>query len=118
VAVREGKGSIGEGVADYGNEDRPTLLRPGGCATRSTSEREALEISGDYYSLITGELDESATSFQQEMASYPREATAYAELGLDYFFQGQCEKQVHLTDQAVRLAPDRVFLYGTGYRRD
>jgi hypothetical protein len=37
VAVREGKGSIGKGVADYGNQNRPTLLRPGGCATRSTT---------------------------------------------------------------------------------
>jgi DNA-binding winged helix-turn-helix (wHTH) protein/tetratricopeptide (TPR) repeat protein len=75
------------------------------------SEREKLTISAEYYSYVTGELDKSAQTFQEEIESYPREDAAYVNLGLVYALQGQHEKAAGITRQAVRLAPDAVSEY-------
>jgi DNA-binding winged helix-turn-helix (wHTH) protein/tetratricopeptide (TPR) repeat protein len=75
------------------------------------SERDKLTISAEYYSYVTGELDKSAQTFQEEIESYPREDAAYVNLGLVYALQGQHEKAAGITRQAVRLAPDAVSEY-------
>ena len=75
------------------------------------SEREKLAITADYYSTVTGELDKAGQTFQDEIESYPREPRAYANLGIVYAEQGQYMRATEFTRQAVRLAPDRVYLY-------
>jgi eukaryotic-like serine/threonine-protein kinase len=75
------------------------------------SEREKLTIAGDYYSIVTGELDKAAQTYQEEIESYPRSVGAYGELGIVYAEQGQYEKAVEFTRQGMRLAPDRVANY-------
>ncbi len=73
------------------------------------SEREKLTIAADYYSTVTGELDKAAQTFQEEIESYPRYFAAYNNLGVVYAAQGQYEKAVEITRQAMRLAPDTPY---------
>jgi eukaryotic-like serine/threonine-protein kinase len=75
------------------------------------SEHEKLGITATYYSNVTGERDKAAQINQRWIESYPREADAYNSLGVVLASQGQYEKAVEITKQAVRVAPDRVYLY-------
>jgi eukaryotic-like serine/threonine-protein kinase len=70
------------------------------------SEREKLSIAADYYSNVTGELDKAVQTCQEEIESYPRGGAAYSNLGFVYGAQGQYEKAVEATKQAVRLELD------------
>jgi serine/threonine protein kinase/tetratricopeptide (TPR) repeat protein len=75
------------------------------------SEREKLSITAAYYRNVTGELDKAARTYQEQMESFPRESGPYNNLGLIYAEQGQYEKGVELTRQALRLSPDTVIFY-------
>jgi serine/threonine protein kinase/Flp pilus assembly protein TadD len=70
------------------------------------SERERLDITGDYYTAVTGELGKAAQAYQEEIEGYPRGTTAYFSLGKVYAVQGQFEKAAEMARQLVRLAPD------------
>jgi Tfp pilus assembly protein PilF len=70
------------------------------------SEREKLEITGDYYSNVTGELDKAAQTYQEQIGTYPREYQAYVDLGYTFGALGQYEKATEFTKQALPLAPD------------
>jgi len=70
------------------------------------SEREKLVIAASYYRNVTGELPKAAQTFQEEIESYPRDHTAYVNLGIVQAYMGQYEKAEETTKQAVRLAPD------------
>jgi eukaryotic-like serine/threonine-protein kinase len=75
------------------------------------SEREKFAITANYYSNVTGELDKAVHINQEWIESYSREPDAYNSLGYVYAEKGQYEKATEFTRQAVRLAPDRVYLY-------
>jgi eukaryotic-like serine/threonine-protein kinase len=75
------------------------------------SERERLKIVASYYSSVTGELDKAAQTYQETIASYPRDIAAYNNLGIVFAGQGQYEKAAEVTRQGTRLAPDQVTLY-------
>jgi tetratricopeptide (TPR) repeat protein len=70
-----------------------------------------LAISAHYYLHVTGELDKAAQTYQEAIESYPRDVPAYGNLGIVFAQQGQYEKAVEVTRQALRLAPDRLALY-------
>ncbi|HEX8817407.1 MAG TPA: tetratricopeptide repeat protein, partial [Terriglobales bacterium] len=72
------------------------------------SEREKLHISTDYYQSVTGELDKAAQTYQEWIASYPRDASAYNGLGNVYALQGQYDKSVEAYRESLRLSPDEV----------
>ena len=76
-----------------------------------TSEREKLTISADYYSYATGELDKAAQTFEEAIRIYPREDSAYVNLGLVYAAEGQYEKATDITRQIARVAPHAVSEY-------
>jgi serine/threonine protein kinase/tetratricopeptide (TPR) repeat protein len=76
------------------------------------SEREKLSITARYYQSVTGELDKAVQTYQEAIESYPRDWPAYGNLGIAFAEQGQYEKAVEVTKQALRLAPDRVSNYG------
>jgi eukaryotic-like serine/threonine-protein kinase len=76
------------------------------------SEREKLNITANYYSYVSGELDKAAQAFQEAIESYPRAAGAYVNLGVVYSGQGQYEKAAEVTRQGSRLAPDEAAPYG------
>lgn len=75
------------------------------------SEWEKLTITANYYSSVTGELDKAAQTFQAMIESYPRESDCYGNLGQVFGWQGEYEKAAEMIKQAVRLGPDRVYLY-------
>ena len=75
------------------------------------SEREKLRIIAEYYRNVTGELDKAAQTYQMEIESYPRRGGGYNNLGIVYGDQGQYEKAMEMTRQALRLAPDLVADY-------
>jgi tetratricopeptide (TPR) repeat protein len=56
-------------------------------------------------------LDKAAQTYQEAIESYPRDWAAYGNLGIVFSEQGQYEKAVEVTRQALRLAPDRLALY-------
>jgi serine/threonine protein kinase/tetratricopeptide (TPR) repeat protein len=75
------------------------------------SERERLEITADYYSNVTGELDSAVETYQEQIGTYPREYQAYVDLGYIFGELGQYEKAAEFTKQALPLAPDFVHTY-------
>jgi eukaryotic-like serine/threonine-protein kinase len=75
------------------------------------SEREKLDITADYYSNVTGEVDKAIQTYQEEIESYPRTVGAYTELGAVFVLLGQYEKAMEITMQAVHLAPDHISSY-------
>jgi eukaryotic-like serine/threonine-protein kinase len=77
-----------------------------------TSDREKLAISATYYVNVTGELEKAAQTYQEWIASYPREYIAHTYLGFLYADQGQYEKSVEAYREAIRLLPDNVRAYG------
>jgi serine/threonine protein kinase/tetratricopeptide (TPR) repeat protein len=77
------------------------------------SEREKLDITADYYSSVTGELDKAVQTYQEEIESYPRLAATYQNFGTVYSSQGQYDKAVEVTRQGLRLALDQLIGYYT-----
>ena len=75
------------------------------------SERERLTITANYYSSVTGELDNAAQTYEEKIKSYPRDVAAYNNLGIVFAAQGRYEKAVEVTRQGIRFAPDEVTLY-------
>jgi len=75
------------------------------------SEREKLAITADYYSSVTGELEKAAQTYEEEIASYPRDYRAHLNLGNVYGGRGQFEKAAESYRQGLRLAPDNVAPY-------
>jgi eukaryotic-like serine/threonine-protein kinase len=61
------------------------------------SQRERLKITASYYSSVSGELDKAAQTYQEAIASYPREIAAYNNLGIIFAEQGQYEKASEVT---------------------
>jgi eukaryotic-like serine/threonine-protein kinase len=75
------------------------------------SEWEKLAITGNYYRIVTGELDKAAQTYQVVIESYPRALESYNNLGIIFSAQGQYEKAMEVTRQGMRLGPDRVTSY-------
>ena len=75
------------------------------------SEREKLAITSDYYLDVTGELDKAVQTFQEWIASYPRDDAAHRNLANAYTSQGQYEKAAEAYREALRLAPENVANY-------
>src|SRR5947199_5415846 len=75
------------------------------------SEREKLAITADYYSSVTGELEKAAQTYEEEIASYPRDYRAHLNLGNVYGQQGQYEKSREANRQSLDLAPDNGLPY-------
>jgi eukaryotic-like serine/threonine-protein kinase len=75
------------------------------------SEREKLAITADYYWQVTGELAKAAATYEEEVATYPRDRATYIHLGIADNEEGQYEKAVEAFRAALQLAPD----YLAGY---
>jgi serine/threonine protein kinase/Tfp pilus assembly protein PilF len=75
------------------------------------SEREKMAISSNYYRNVTGELDKSAQTFQEQLEIYPRQ-TGYNDLGIVFGEMGQYEKAAAVTRQSLGLIPDELADYG------
>lgn len=69
------------------------------------SERERLKITADYYREVTGELDQAAEVFQQEIETYPHDGAAYGNLGIVYAEEGEYQKSLDITRRSLPTAP-------------
>ena len=105
-------GAVGNDYATLGEPARASEYFTKAFQLRDhASERERLVITADYFANVTGEVDKAAQAYQQEIDNYPREAAGYMGLGLEYAAQGQYEKAVEVTRQALRLTPNRMSPY-------
>ncbi len=76
-----------------------------------TSERENLAITALYYVVVTGELDKAAQTYQEKIASYPREISSYNNLGIVLAAQGLYEQAAEVTKQGINVEPEQMTLY-------
>jgi serine/threonine protein kinase/Flp pilus assembly protein TadD len=93
----EGVGELGRASENY---TKAFQLRA------HASEREKLAITADYYSITTGELEKAAETYEEWIASYPREYRPHLDLGLMYSALGNYAKGVDANRDALRIAPD------------
>ena len=75
------------------------------------SDRERLQLTANYYLNVTGELGKAAQAYQEEIEAYPKNTSAYLNLGVVYAEQGQHEKSAELTRQELQLNSDNVAPY-------
>jgi class 3 adenylate cyclase/tetratricopeptide (TPR) repeat protein len=69
------------------------------------SEQERLNISGDYYSDVTGELEKANEIYKQWAQIYPRDDSPYSRLGANYWYLGQYQQALSETLENLRLTP-------------
>jgi eukaryotic-like serine/threonine-protein kinase len=74
------------------------------------SERERLSISGDYYVVVTGQLDKALQASQDYIENYPYRSKVYANFFV-YAWLGQYEKALEGLREGIRRDPDDTRLY-------
>jgi len=77
------------------------------------SERERYYIEAMYHSDVTGDLEKANDAYQRCIEAYPRAATPYNNLGVNYTLMGQYEKAAAASRSALQLAPDSGVPYGS-----
>jgi len=75
------------------------------------SERERLDIEGNYYLIATGELEKAAQAYELWQQTYPRDTLPYVRLGFVSLFLGNWEKALEEHREAMRLAPNMAGNY-------
>ena len=76
------------------------------------TERERLEITARYHTLVTGDLLKEFETLTLLRQTYPREADALNALGLYYSQLGQFERAADAYREEVRLRPDTAVFVG------
>ncbi|MGA9389532.1 MAG: serine/threonine-protein kinase [Candidatus Sulfotelmatobacter sp.] len=71
-----------------------------------TSGFERLAITGNYYRIVTGELNKAAETYQEEIENYPRDYRAHLRFGNVFASQGQYERATESYRQSLHLGPD------------
>jgi eukaryotic-like serine/threonine-protein kinase len=75
------------------------------------SERERFSIEGWYYTVVTGELEKGAQTFELWKQAYPRDDVPFIDLGFIYSSLGNYEKALEECREALRLEPNDVINY-------
>jgi eukaryotic-like serine/threonine-protein kinase len=75
------------------------------------SRRESLSFTADYYTYVTGELDQAALALHNVIANYPRLGGPHVDLGNVYTSQGLYEKASEEYREGARLFDDGVGNY-------
>jgi serine/threonine protein kinase/Tfp pilus assembly protein PilF len=70
------------------------------------TRRENLGITGDYYSYVTGQLEQAAQAYHNLIANYPRGGRPHAALGSVYQSLGLYDKAGDEFREAMRLLPN------------
>jgi serine/threonine protein kinase/tetratricopeptide (TPR) repeat protein len=99
LAVGETYSNLGELARSSQYLTKAFQLREHAC------EREKLLITGDYYSIVTGELDKAVETYQAQVETYPREPAGYISLGAVYAGLGQYEKAAEVTRKGIAILP-------------
>ena len=75
------------------------------------SEREKFRISGNYYLLVTGELEKAVQTYETWAQTYPRNNEPWGNLGVDYTYLGRYESAVNASLEDLRLFPGSAPAY-------
>ena len=75
------------------------------------SELEKLRIMVNYFSAL-GEIDKVDEAYELWIGNYPRDPVPRNNMGENYVMLGQYEKAAQELQEALRLAPDNVIIYG------
>jgi len=75
------------------------------------SERERFFIEGNYYVVVTGELEKAAQTYEVWQQTYPREDLPYRALGNTSLGLGNWEKALEEFREALRLEPNNATNY-------
>ena len=75
------------------------------------TEREKFAITANYYSLVTGEMEQANQTYELEIQAYPRDFNAHTNLGANEGILGQFEKAATEAREALRLEPNNVIPY-------
>jgi len=75
------------------------------------SEREKFRISGNYYLLVTGELEKAIQTYETWAQTYPRNNEPFGNLGVDYTYLGQYESAINSSLEDLRLYPGSAAAY-------
>ena len=67
------------------------------------SDLERLQIEGNYYSVVTGELEKSNQAYRQ-LIEVRRNSLGYLDLGQNYAILGQYEQAAEVTREMLRIA--------------
>ena len=70
------------------------------------SQRENMQITADYYTDVTGELEQAERALHNLIANYPRTASAHVGLGNIYTSEGLYAKGNEEYREAIRLSGD------------
>jgi eukaryotic-like serine/threonine-protein kinase len=76
------------------------------------TQREKLHIATFYYDIGMGELEKAVESYKDWIQTYPRDAQAHLDLGVEYTETGQYEQSVPEFREALRLEPDNIIISG------
>ncbi len=75
------------------------------------SQRERYMIMSDYYSSVTGQLEEANRTYEQWARAYPRDYVPPGNMAANYVWMGQGEKALETTIESLRLNSDSVISY-------
>ena len=75
------------------------------------SERERVQITGDYYFLVSGDEDKAIQTLVLYAKSYPRDYSAPLVLGDSYMLLGQWERALSESQEALRLGKNDVTIH-------
>jgi len=100
----------------YGNLGQASLaaenIKKANALREHVSEHEKYRISALYYQSVTGELDQASQVYELWAKSYPQDSVPPGNLGSIYTMLGQYDKALAQTQEAVRLEPNAVVMYG------
>ncbi|SPF37276.1 Serine/threonine protein kinase with TPR repeats [Candidatus Sulfotelmatobacter kueseliae] len=103
---------VGLDYSSLGKEERAREYLTKAFQLRAhASEWEKLDITIDYYVVVTGELDKAAQTTQEAIETYPQIYGFYFSLGEMLAGQGQYEKATEIERQGKLLRPDQVPFY-------
>jgi serine/threonine protein kinase/tetratricopeptide (TPR) repeat protein len=99
-------GNLSEAGAANENISKAFELR------QRASERERLHIEADYYSFITGNIDQARTMYKRWAQAYPQDAVSPLNLGSIDEDIADYDQAIKDTKEALRLRPDSSVPYG------
>jgi eukaryotic-like serine/threonine-protein kinase len=76
------------------------------------SEREKLDISSDYYTAVTGDLEKANETLEMYAQAYPQFSIPHVDLAVNYTYIGLYERSLAENLKAISLTPIPGFLYG------
>jgi serine/threonine protein kinase/tetratricopeptide (TPR) repeat protein len=76
------------------------------------SEREKLDISADYYGIVTGDLEKANQTLEMFAQTYPRLSIPHLGLAINYASMGFLERALSENLKALSSTPIPGFLYG------